>query len=351
MLAFVLNPPRGGKHRRSGRRAGRRLSRLSGNMGGGPMASVGLFGLNPTTRRRRKVRRSSRRRASAAQTAWRREFARRARSGGSRRRRRRVRRNDFPERRSLMYSRKTYRFKSKRAKNYGRVVHGRRYVAVGHRYAALRGRRGGKGIRLNPGLSYYAGRRRRRGRRSYRVRRNPFGIKAGGMLTNLKAVFSKDTLLDGAMLAGGAVGTKLLVAQVLKLAKKPEWNTGWQGYGINLIGAGLLGALVGMTGKQRLAKMLMLGGVSSVILQVVNEQVMPKIAPTLGISGMGGFGDPSGMIANRVSNYLNGMGDYLIPGQLTAGGNMGDFVQTGAPITAQAVGADSFQGVEETARF
>ena len=282
-----------------------------------------------------RTRRRSHRRFSAKQLAAQRLFAKRARSGAFGRGRRR---NEWTERRPARGHRRAYEkgIRSHMGLYPGSQAHSYRWPKIKGWTGAARTRR-----RFNPeGLALFnepgrkrsrrrkhnMARKRSRRRSGYRSRRrNPLGGVVGRVLSPVKQVFTKETLMEGLQLGAGAVVTPIVTNKILDLVGKPEWKTGYTGYLAQLVGAGLVGAIAGFVLPPRVARNLMLGGVVGVTSVVLNREVLARVSPALatsgtsGLAGLGSIGQSAApaIAGERMRGYLRqrgmslaGMGEY-----------------------------------------
>lgn len=171
-------------------------------------------------------------------------------------------------------------------------------------------------------------RRRRRG-----LRRNPF-------MDSFKQLFTVDTLIEGATVAGGALAAVAVPNLILNIGPLKNMKaldvvrSGPGNYIVSLLAAGAVSALAAYLGKPKLARGLLIGGVAGTITRVAMDVVVPKlpaqVAASLqaaGKSGLGGLGADVEKSVERaveaelarqgISDYLTSqdMGDYFTAGE------------------------------------
>jgi hypothetical protein len=192
--------------------------------------------------------------------------------------------------------------------------------------------------------NYYlpvGGNRKRRHRRS--VARNKGRVKA--FTAGVKEVFTVKTLIDGLQITGGGLASVAVPNLVLNskflAGKVPAALTvGWGRYLINLVSAGLVSGTATFFGKTKLARNLLLGGVSSTLTSIVADQAVklsagsPTAARLVSAAGLSGVGiltqDVEAAVEAAVEEELSrqGVGDYLtVPEVESPGiGGMGDYL-------------------------
>ena len=247
---------RRGRTRRSVRRSVRRYSRRR---------NVPLFGLNPPKRRRRSTRKARKSRRTARRNPW----------YGHR-----------PEHRTA--SNKGWGRRRRHVKGYARP-------------------RGGHKRRVG-------------GKRGYAVKFPIWRNGLSGLFGGVKDVFNTRTIIEGALIAAGAVLTALAVRKLVPMViKNPvdaaKWSTGWQGAIVQLALAGLIGGIVGsLLRKPALGRQLMIGGVVGAAIPIVTS-LGQKAGFLTGYDSM---------IDSVVGRHLEGMGDYLNVPRLMAAQSLGD---------------------------
>lgn len=163
---------------------------------------------------------------------------------------------------------------------------------------------------------------RRRGGRRYR--RN-FGILTNPFTDTFKELFNKENLMDGAMVAGGALGAIAvpnLLMKVGAVAKMtPDFlKRGWGNYALSLLAGTALAGLANYFGKKRLGRNLLIGTIAGTAGRVVGEQLAPKlpvgVSAALTAPGKSGMGaDVDAAVESAVEQELarQGIEEYLLP--------------------------------------
>lgn len=170
-------------------------------------------------------------------------------------------------------------------------------------------------------------RSRRSSRRSYRhnarrIRRN---ILTNPFTDTFKELFSKDTLLDGAMVAGGALGAVAVPNLLMKIGVVEKFTpnflkSGWGNYALSLVTGTALAGLANYFGKKRLGRNLLIGTIAGTVGRVVGEQLTPMLPATVsaalvapGKSGMGADVDAAVEAAVEQELARQGIEEYLLP--------------------------------------
>jgi hypothetical protein len=196
------------------------------------------------------------------------------------------------------------------------------------RKSGKRRRRVAANILTNPGRS------RRRSRRSYRRniltnrshrRRVRHNILTNPFTDTFKELFSKDTLLDGAMVAGGALGAVAIPNLLMKIGVVEKFTpnflkSGWGNYALSLVMGTALAGLANYFGKKRLGRNLLIGTIAGTVGRVVGEQLTPMLPATVsaalvapGKSGMGADVDAAVEAAVEQELARQGIEEYLLP--------------------------------------
>jgi hypothetical protein len=182
---------------------------------------------------------------------------------------------------------------------------------------------------------------RRRSRRGLSIRRNPF-------MDSFKSLLNKDTLIEGATIAGGSLAAVALPNLVLNLGPIKNigftkyLREGWGSYLVSLLAAGAVSGVAAKFGKPKLARGLLIGGIAGTVTRIALDLVA-KAAPssamaakvasavsTPGASGLGGLGlgaDVERAVESAVEAELarQGISDYLVEGDMGMG-DVGDYL-------------------------
>lgn len=154
---------------------------------------------------------------------------------------------------------------------------------------------------------------------------------------NLRELISMDTLKDGAFIAGGSVSTSVLAGVAVnminkagKVAINPKSPVAKIIELLTSAGVATIGTMI--TKKASVGRLMMLGGMSAVMNDIVVESVLPTLSPS-------DYIDPS-----QMSDYLTlppGMKDYL---QVPGSRQMNDYLSVD-----QARGVSDYASVQQVA--
>ena len=100
-------------------------------------------------------------------------------------------------------------------------------------------------------------------RRHHRRHRNPAGLGFPDL---------KGLAMDTAYLAGGGITARSLPQLIV-----PQYNTGWLGYGMNLLVTGLTAALIGKWKGPSASKPWLLGGFAFTLSRIIDDYAGLKI--------------------------------------------------------------------------
>lgn len=182
-------------------------------------------------------------------------------------------------------------------------------------------RRGGKRrVAANILTNILTNKPRRRGGRSYRrnILTNPF-------TDTFKELFNKENLLDGAMVASGALGAIAVPNLLMKVGPIAKMTptflkSGWGSYALGLVAGTALAGLANYFGKKRLGRNLLIGTIAGTVGRVVGEQLAPKLPAGVsaaltapGKSGMGADVDAAVESAVEAELARQGIEEYLLP--------------------------------------
>jgi len=191
-----------------------------------------------------------------------------------------------------------------------------------------RGRKGRRKVAANIATNILTNsprrRRSRRSRRSYRrsYRRN---IVTNPFTDTFKELFNKDTLMDGAMVAGGALGAVAVPNLLMKVPMVGKFvpdflKRSWGNYALSLAAGAALAGLANYFGQKRLGRNLLIGTVAGTVGRVVGEQLTPMLPATVsaalvapGKSGMGADVDAAVEAAVEQELARQGVEEYLLP--------------------------------------
>ena len=193
-----------------------------------------------------------------------------------------------------------------------------------------------------------------------RAKWNPgtaLSLKAAG--ASIMDVFTMESVYDGLAIGGGIVGALALPGLINK-ALPASWTSklpfsltsGWGGYAMNAVSAGLLGYVAGLAFGSKVGKQVFLGGIGATIAKLILDKVgFVKQSTGVTLSGYGDY-NLQRMIEQEVASELRAnqgmLGDYVSPAALAAAGALGDYATPGDLMSAGSLGeVDEFDESNE----